>query len=529
MRIGIDVGGTNTDAVLMDGATVLAAIKSPTTEDIASGVINAIRHLIQSGNVAAADITAVMIGTTQFTNAFLERKRLTPVGVIRLGLPATTSVYPMVDWDAELKAVVGLNHFLVHGGCEFDGRAHMPLNEMEVANAARALKAKSVRAVAISSIFAPIDNSQELRAAEIVRNEIGDAAITLSSEIGRLGLIERENATIVNASLSQLAGHVVSAFRRALIELKIDAPFYISQNDGTLMSADYVERFPVLTFASGPTNSMRGAAYLTHHKEALVVDIGGTTSDVGVLSQGFPRESAVSAVIGGVTTNFRMPDVTSIALGGGSRVRHFDDPARLVIGPDSVGYRLPQEALVFGGSTLTTTDIVVAAGRADLGDRNLVKHLSSAGVEAAEDRIHAMLEDVIDRMKTSQSDVPVILVGGGAVLVSRDLKGASDVIIPTNSGVANAIGAAMAQVGGEIDKVYSYDQLGRDKAISLAIEEARSRCVAAGGDESALTVLDLEELPLTYLPGGSVRLRVKVVGDLRPDSLGSSAKQARNA
>jgi len=136
-------------------------------------------------------------------------------------------------------------------------------------------------------------------------------------------------------------------------DLGIVAPLYLTQNDGTLMSADFAEMYPVLTFASGPTNSMRGAAFLSGLKDAMVVDIGGTTSDIGALTHGFPREASVAVDIGGVRTNFRMPDVFSFGLGGGSIVRQ----DLLRIGPQSVGYRLTKEALVFGGDTLTTTDI----------------------------------------------------------------------------------------------------------------------------------------------------------------------------
>ena len=105
-------------------------------------------------------------------------------------------------------------------------------------------------------------------------------SITLSSMIGRIGLLERENAAIMNACLSELAVRTIAGFRGAG-EMHIDAPLYISQNDGTLMSADFAESFPVLTFASGPTNSMRGAAFLTGLKDAIVIDMGGTTTDVG--------------------------------------------------------------------------------------------------------------------------------------------------------------------------------------------------------------------------------------------------------
>jgi N-methylhydantoinase A/oxoprolinase/acetone carboxylase beta subunit len=511
MRIGVDVGGTNTDAVLLNGTDVRASVKMPTTADIATGVFNAVSDVLRQAACRPDQIEAVMIGTTQFTNAFVERKRLVPVGVLRLSLPTGTGVPPFVDWPPSLVDVVGRNVYLAQGGFEFDGRPISPLDEMEVAVAARDMRARGIDAVAISSVFSPLDSSMERQAAAIVLNEHPDARITLSSEIGRLGLIERENACIMNASLARLARDVVSAFRSALQSLRISAPFYVSQNDGTLMSADYVERYPVLTFASGPTNSMRGAAYLTGKDDAVVIDIGGTTTDVGVLTQGFPRESSISADIGGVRTNFRMPDVLSIGLGGGSIVRVAE---RVTLGPDSVGFRLVEQARVFGGSTLTTTDIAVAAGRAEIGDRSRVANLDKSLVGAVDDKIHAAIEEAIDRMKTRRDPVPAVLVGGGSVLISRDLKGTSEVIVPKHSGVANAIGAAMAQVGGEVDRVFSYDQLGRDGAIAAATQEAKSRCVAAGAGEKSLRLLDIEELPLTYLPGGSVRLRVKVVGDL---------------
>ena len=216
----------------------------------------------------------------------------------------------------------------------------------------------------MSSVFSPVNPDQEKQVAAILAEVIPDASISLSHEIGRIGLLERENAAAMNACLSQLAVRIVRSFRDALGGLGITAPFFISQNDGTLMSADFVEKYPVLTFASGPTNSMRGAAFLSGLKDAVVVDIGGTTSDVGVLRQGFPREASVAVRIGGVRTNFRMPDVLSFGLGGGSHVRQ--DP--LQVGPQSVGYEITSRALVFGGSDLTTTDIAVAAGMADVGD-----------------------------------------------------------------------------------------------------------------------------------------------------------------
>src|SRR5690606_7091816 len=127
----------------------------------------------------------------------------------------------------------------------------------------------------------------------------------------------------------------------------------LTQNDGTLMTADFAERFPVLTFASGPSNSVRGAAFLSGRRNALVLDVGGTTSDIGVLVDGFPRRSSLAVDVGGVRTTFRMPDVYSFGLGGGSIVTEEGDSVR--VGPESVGYRLTREAWTFGGDTLTAT------------------------------------------------------------------------------------------------------------------------------------------------------------------------------
>lgn len=510
MRIGIDVGGTNTDAVLMDGTAVAAWNKSPTTADVESGVVSALGAVLTDSGVNPGDIEAVMIGTTHFTNAVVERRRLLEVAVVRLGLPATRGLPPFSDWPADLANVLGRHSYMLRGGHEFDGREIAPLDEKGLMKVIADIKAKGLKTAAICSVFSPVQDSMERRAHDILLNEIPDIKVTVSHEIGRVGFLERENAAIMNASLADLADRVVNSFRAALRQRSIGAPFFISQNDGTLMTPDFVTRYPVLTFASGPTNSMRGAALLAGEKDAMVVDIGGTTSDVGMLLHGFPRESAVSVDIGGVRTNFRMPDVLPIGLGGGSLVR--DDGDR--IGPDSVGYRLTQDALVFGGNTLTTTDIVVAAGLEDIGERSRVAHLDAGVIETALRRMHAMVDEAVDRMKTSAEPLPVVLVGGGSILISRDLPSAETIIRPDHAAVANAIGAAIAQVGGEVDRIYSLEGQSRDAALSSAKQEACQRAVEAGARDGSVDVIDIEEVPLAYLPGSASRIRVKAVGDL---------------
>lgn len=510
MRIGIDVGGTNTDAVLMSGSKVIAKIKTPTTADVTTGITTALQHLIKSGERVSTQVTAVMIGTTHFTNAVVERRRLQATAIVRLGLPATKALPPMVDWPTDLRDTIGNHAFLVHGGHEFDGRALSEIDPDEIRAVARQIGALGIRSVAVSAVFSPVNGEAEKQAADIIREVLGDVSISLSHEIGRMGLLERENAAILNSCLQDLSRKTITAFRQALQESGIHAPLYIAQNDGTLMSAEYAQQYPVSTFSSGPTNSMRGAAFLSGLKNAMVVDIGGTTADVGALSQGFPREASVAVQVGGVRTNFRMPDVLSIGLGGGSLVQA--DP--LQIGPRSVGYELTQKALVFGGDVLTATDIAVAAGYAEIGDRSRVAHLDPALVAAAVERIHVMTEEAIDRMKISAGDVPVILVGGGSVLIQRALKGCSQLIKPEHFEAANAVGAAIAQISGEVDRIFSLDKLSRSEALDQAKAESVQRAVTAGADPATVQIVDVEDVPLAYLPSNATRIRIKSVGDL---------------
>ena len=519
LRVGVDVGGTNTDAAVMDGAVLRGSNKSPTTPDVTGGIVNAVQAALADARLPASALRAVMIGTTHFTNALVERRRLAPVAVIRLALPATTGVLPFADWPADLRPVIGDHVYLVGGGHEYDGRVLTPLDEAELVKVAHDMKRRGLTQAALVGVFAPVNPAAELRAAEILRQEHPDVQLSLSHRLGGIGLLERENAAILNAALMPEATRVTAALEDAMRRLGLAVPLYISQNDGTLMAPREIGQYPVLTFASGPTNSMRGAAFLSGLQDALVVDIGGTTSDVGVLAKGFPRQAGMAVRLAGVRTNFRMPDLLAIGLGGGSRVRPQPDGS-VQIGPDSVGYKLTEEALVFGGQTLTTTDIAVAAGMADIGDRSRVAHLGAPLVTRSLQRIRSMLEAAIDRVKTSAEAVPVVLVGGGVVLVGDELAGASTVIRPAQAGCANAIGASIAQVSGEFDSILTYTESGRAKALEEARSAACQRAVAAGAAPGSVSIYSVEEVPMAYLPGGGTRVQVKAIGDL---ALGATA------
>lgn len=543
MRVGIDVGGTHTDAVLMDRTTVVAEIKTATTPDVTGGVVTALQRLLAAGRVDRARITAVMIGTTHFTNALVTGRGLAPTAVVRLALPATAALPPLVDWPHRLLTAIRPSVHLCDGGHEFDGRPISPLDPDQLKRVAAAIEASGVRSVAVSSVFSPVNAELEERAAAILRAELPYLHISLSHQIGRVGLVERENATVVNACLRDLADDIVEAFEQALRTVGVAAPLFLSQNDGTLMDAGHCRRYPVATFASGPTNSMRGAAFLADQADCAVVDIGGTTTDVGVLTGGYPRAATGEVDIGGVRTNFRMPDVLSIGLGGGSRVthalgirpgtergpggRHGRDGDRhggvgesgnrdgLQVGPQSVGYQLTEQALVFGGSVLTATDLAVAAGLADIGDPALVRHLDPDLVRRGIAWMAARVADLVERMRVSAAPLPVIIVGGGSVLMPPELPGIPSVHRPEHHAVANAIGAAIGQIGGDVDRLFAITATHtREDVLDQARTEAVERAVAAGAARDTVDVVEIDEVHVGYLPGNAVRVRVKAVGDL---------------
>jgi N-methylhydantoinase A/oxoprolinase/acetone carboxylase beta subunit len=512
LRLGIDVGGTNTDAVVLDrDDRLIAKAKRPTSADVTGGMRDAIDAVLSDAAVDKRRITHVMLGTTHATNAVLERRNLNRVAVVRIGSPATDTIRPLFGWPEDLRQTVSAGETTVRGGIEFDGRDIVPFDGDAVARFLEPL-AGTVDGVAITGVFASVSSRQEQEAEDIVRKVMGDEVhVSLSHEVGSLGLLERENATVLNSALVSVAGEVAGTLQAALSAHDLSPVTFFAQNDGTLMALEYALRYPVLTIGSGPANSMRGAAYLTGATDALVADVGGTSTDVGVLVNGFPRESSAAVEIGGIRTNFRMPDLIAIALGGGSVVANGGGAVR--VGPRSVGYRLTDEALVFGGDTPTLTDAAVAAGRAEIGtcgpDGKHAAMLAEALTIA-----DAMLADAVDRVKTARGDRPLIIVGGGSVIVSERTAGVSEVIRPDHHDVANAIGAAIAAVSGQVDRIFNLGEGGRKAALAEAESYARDQAVAAGADPARVEIVEIEESPLAYLTNPAVRIRAKAAGPL---------------
>jgi N-methylhydantoinase A/oxoprolinase/acetone carboxylase beta subunit len=463
----------------------------------------------------------VTVGTTHFINAALEHdaRRLNKVAIIRLSKSFLREVPPFSDFPPSLAKIINGYVGYVDGGLHIDGSQESPVVESQVVARCAEIKALGLTAVVVAGVFSPIDEifQQEQQVQKIVTRELPGVDIVCSHEVANIGFLERENASILNAAILKYARRTVSGFRRAMKVLGLQCPLFLTQNDGTLLDFKAAAKYPIRTFASGMTNSMRGAAYLAGHdsrkSSAIVVDIGGTTSDIGVLlPSGLPRQASAYVTVAGVRMNYAMPHLHSIGLGGGTRVRK-DDGGKVTVGPDSVGHYLTRDALVFGGSILTASDIAVATGKAQIGDSDNVKQLDPKEVADAQRCIKALLERAIDVIKTSPDPMLVLLVGGGAVIAPESLAGAAELRLPPYHDVANAVGAAISKVGGVVDMIQDVSGQTLKQAEQKAKNIAVQRAIDAGAMEASVVIAEVESLPVTYV-ANQLRTIVKAVGEL---------------
>lgn len=523
-RLGFDVGGTFTDGVLICGDDVAAKTKSLTTEDVTTGIINALDVLLEKSRIDTNQIIMVSFGTTHTTNAIVERRNLNRVGIFRIGAPATTAVPPLTDWPEDLKEAIGGEEcvYVFRGGSQFNGGDIAALDTDGIRQACLNLKGK-IDSVAVTSVFSPMISTHEDIAETIIRQVLGDEIhITLSNKIASISLLERENSTILNASVINVMRRAVNALREAALQRGITAPLYVVQNDGSVMTADYAVNYPIFTVASGPAASVRGSVFLSKIENGVVADVGGTTTDVAYIVNGFPRESSVSVNIGGVKTNIRCPDLLSIALGGGTIVKARGSRV-LGLGPESVGHNLVRFGRAFGGPILTTHDIAVASGllteKLDIfetkpaTDMSRIEKLPPELIQNAYKAVKETMERAIDQMKTTPEPIPAVLIGGGAMVVPcTDILGTSTVIKPNHFEVGGAVGTTIAEIGAYAEGAYDLELHDREKAIREVVEKAKENLELAGGKAETAEIVDIEEIPFAYMPGKREKIRVRIKG-----------------
>ena len=220
---------------------MLRAVKVPTTADVTGGIVAAMRGVLADGGER---VDAVMIGTTHFINAVVQRRSLAQVAVLRIALPATAGLPPFTDWPDDLAECTNGGAFLVEGGHDYDGRRFMPLDVAAVRAAAREMRARGVSQAAVTAMFSPLDRRGRGAGRRDPARGGARTLRHLSHMLGGIGLLERENAALLNAALIPLAQQTISGFLQAMQDAGIAAPLFITQNDGTVATAAQAVRFP---------------------------------------------------------------------------------------------------------------------------------------------------------------------------------------------------------------------------------------------------------------------------------------------
>lgn len=334
MLLGIDTGGTYTDAVIYDEATakVVVTAKSPTTHhDLSIGICGAIDAVLAAADLAADCIELVSLSTTLATNALVEGKGRAVCAVI-------------IGFDGDVLERAGLGEALgsdpvviLPGGHDPHGAEISALDTQRLAAEVAAV-AGDVEAFAVTSQFSVRNAAHELAAAEVIRAITGKP-VTLSHHLSaRLNGPKRAVTAVLNARLISIIDGLVRTTETALLQRGVRAPLMVVRGDGSLVSAAFVRERPIETILSGPAASLVGAAHLTGLANAMIADIGGTTTDIAVLRDGVPIISPDGATVGGHQTMVAAVAMHTHGLGGDSQVRHDERAAGAVLrlGPRKV-------------------------------------------------------------------------------------------------------------------------------------------------------------------------------------------------
>lgn len=510
-KIGIDIGGTNTDSVLIDSEGVITACtKTATTPDINSGIKTALTHVLKESQVSGEDISGIFIGTTQIVNAILQCANLYKVGVIRVAGHYPTSIPSCYTWPENLKKALYVDTISVSGGYECDGSHITPTNPAEIKAAIETLLKKKVESIAVVGAFSSLNPCQELLVKEIAQKiSHGSIPISLSHQIGGTGFIERENSTILNAALKQVMSNAFKGLRSTCLELGLVAPVWVTQNNGSIVDLNHAIECPILTISAGPTNSFIGGMKLSNLQDAIIIDVGGTSTDVGIVRNGIPRRCLNNTKIGGITLNFPMPDVYSIGMGGGSHIEI--GSSKILIGPKSCGSNTFTESLSFGGKQLTLTDISIALGHVQMpGARPQNVILSHKGCRAVLNEAIKQIYSLIAKIGPEEAHMPIIMIGGGSSLFPKNLLD-SRFVIPPYANVANAYGAALALISGVVDTVVSLED--RQEVLDRLQQQAIQMAIQKGADYKTVKIENIDIIPYHYVPNRMARVIVRATGN----------------
>jgi len=323
--LGIDTGGTFTDAALVDLETyeLLAKGKSPTTyDDLSAGIIGAMDRVLGVTDVDRADIALVGISTTLATNSLIQG-RGGEVGLICIGWK------PDEGWDFAVKRWRSIN-----GGFDSLGRMVQSIDENELREAIEYVS-EGTDAIAVSGFFSVCNGWQEINVRDAVIKATKKPVIMGQMFTSELGIYERTVTAVLNAKLMLVIDDFLNSVEKAMRERGVEGRIFVFKGDGGLMDMTTARERPVEMVISGPAASLMGGKTLAKIEDGIVVDIGGTSTDIAYLDAGFPRLNQQGAIVGEWRTRVKGIDIWTCGLGGDSRVR-MDPKKGLLLGPDRV-------------------------------------------------------------------------------------------------------------------------------------------------------------------------------------------------
>jgi len=543
MIIGLDVGGTHTDVVLLGNEGVIRDIKVATdSSNLFNSVLTGLEEITEG--IDSKDISRTVLSTTITTNAIVQDK-IQEVGMIVSGGPGIDPEYFRTN----------RLYYPVAGSIDHRGREVEQINEKEIKSVAEILKKEGIRNVGIVGKFSVRNPAHELKIYELIKDSFGK--IFMGHQVsGNLNFPRRISTTFLNATVRQIYKKFYEAVIQSLEKKGLSMPIYILKADGGTMKFESSAESPAQTILSGPAASVIGSvASAQADEDTLVLDIGGTTTDMAILINKVPVLAPQGITLGKYKTLIRSLETLSIGLGGDSVVRVKDK--NLTIGPDRMG-----PAMAFGGDLPTPTDALVTLGIMEIGDKekakdgidNLAKSLGISSEDTANkifdltcqeilkqawgmiDRINSKPVYTVHEIQEGYQIKPkkILVLGGPAPYFAKRLEELSNVkvnLLP-KWGVANAIGAALARTTCEVtlfadtqqgfamspEEKYS-EKIGKDfskqDVVKKAYDLLKQKATNLGAISHPLDMEVLEDLQFNmirgfYTAGKNIRVKVQV-------------------
>lgn len=509
MKLGIDVGGTNTDAVIIaKEGNILSWKKQLTSKDIISGIEAATIAVMNEAGIAPEEIDGVFVGTTHVQNALYHPVQLSKTALIRV-MKRPSRVEPALFWPEHLKKYI-IKVYHVTSDCEASRKA--VIEELY-----REVHAKNIESICIVGVNSPLMDEEERFIRDGLKTMFSTIPITMSHELGSLGFVERENAALLNAILSRVIRQAMMDLTKLFNKLLLKCPYWLTQNDGSLIELHEAIDYPIFTIGSGATNSLRGAGILSGLRDCIVVDFGGSTIEIGRIQNGEPQSAVGSSSFINIDVNMRVPKIYSLPFGGGSLISLNEDKVQI---KETIACDLENQGISWGGDSWTLTDSFIKINPDSLADENMVlEGLEKLSYEDCQKVVKTIIQEIkekITRLEARNEGLPIVLVGGGSKLLVNRLFGKyKRVLHPVGHHISNAIGACFAPLSAQTDKVFWLTDQTKEQIIEQEKEKLFEHLCNKGAKEGTIKIVSIEEFPFDYFRGEVLRVRLKAEGELQ--------------